>query len=55
MARRNGMDVDHEKDREQILPIVLGEAEIIYRRTSVHPVTYALILRVRHADQWIAV
>jgi hypothetical protein len=46
---------DPLKDRELTLPIAPGRAEILYLRSSEHPLTYAIILRVMREGGWEAV
>lgn len=46
---------DPIKDRTITLPIAPGQAEILYLRSSAHPLTYSLVLRVRRGEDWVAV
>jgi hypothetical protein len=49
------MDVDPVKDRRLVLALEPGRAEILYLRSSTHPVLYAIVLRVDRGDGWQAV
>lgn len=47
--------MDAEKDRTITLALAPGRAEIVYRRSSEHPVVYAIMLRVRKGDAMVTV
>lgn len=47
--------MDAEKDRTITLALAPGRAEIVYRRSSSHPVVYAIMLRVRTGDEMLTV
>jgi hypothetical protein len=44
--------LDPDKDRGVILPLVFGQAEILYLRSSTHPVKYAIVLRINRDGEW---
>ncbi|HET6506265.1 MAG TPA: hypothetical protein VFG42_05720 [Baekduia sp.] len=47
--------MDAEKDRIVTLALAPGRAEIVYRRSSEHPIVYAIMLRVRKSDRMVTV
>jgi hypothetical protein len=47
--------LDAAKDRTITMPLAPGRAEIVYRRSSAHPVLYAIMLRVLKGDEMVTV